>query len=123
MRVVQDGDGSGSGGVNPYAATRPYFLAPGGMSCEQACMSQGKQCWYGGIVAAAESVAVCKSIIESLGMTPQHGGQYPDDNAGCTYHPDQEGWYQVMRKDDDPNCDVVNADRSRQRVCACMEPH
>ena len=72
------------------------------------------------MIAAAESVAICKNIIESLGKTPQVGGIYPDDNSGCCYHPGQQGWYQVMMKGGQPpKCSEVNGDLSRQRVCAC----
>jgi len=96
-----------------------YFLADGGTSCDQACQKKGEMCDANSLKNAAASVATCKKIIESLGKTPQRGGQYGDDNAGCTYHPGQTGWYQVMRRDGDPGCSVVNRDRSRQRVCSC----
>jgi len=52
-------------------------------------------------------------------------GMYPDDDSGCTYHPGQTGWAQVMHSGRDrgtapaPTCAQVNADRSRRRLCAC----
>ena len=65
-------------------------------------------------------MAKCKTIIESLGKRPQKGGQYPDDRSGCTYHPGEEGWYQLMAEGGKPpTCGEVNADPLRQRVCAC----
>ena len=72
------------------------------------------------MTAAAKSVTRCKDIIESLGKTPQKGGQYPDDLSGCTYHPGQQGWFQVMAKGGkSPLCSETNGDPKRQRVCAC----
>ena len=107
--------------ISVQGTSSEYFLADGGTSCDQACQKKGGawMCDANSLKDAAASVAKCKSVIESLGKTPQRGGQYRDDNAGCTYHPGQTGWYQVMRKDGDPGCSVVNRDRSRQRVCSC----
>ena len=99
-----------------------YFLAQGGTSCDEACAAKGTTCDADALHRAGSSVGTCKKIIESLGKTPQRGGQYSQDNSGCTYHPRQTGWYQVMRKDDDPACGEVNPDSSRQRVCACHPP-
>lgn len=96
-----------------------YFLAPGGWSCTQACKARSQSCSEKALADAANSVAECKRIIESLGFSPQKGGQYADDNSGCTYHPGQMGWYQVMRKDGEPECSAVNADSQRERVCSC----
>jgi len=99
--------------------TTEYFFASGGQSCSQACNQAGQDCHPHAIAVAAQSVDNCKRIIESLGMTPQRGGLYGNDDAGCTYHPHQEGWFQVMRRNTEPQCNVVNADPWRQRVCAC----
>jgi len=96
-----------------------YFLAPGGLSCTQACAARGATCHAEALSAAASSVPQCKRIIESLGFRPQRGGQYRDDNSGCSYHPGQTGWYQVLLKNCEPECSAVNADSARQRVCAC----
>merc|ERR1712039_136121 len=93
-----------------------YFLAAGGQSCKAACALEGDVCNASALKVAASSLFTCKSIIETLGKTPQEGGEYPDDNSGCTYHPGDQGWYQVMRKDADPVCAAVNSDPSRQRV-------
>jgi len=100
-----------------------YFLAPGGQSCEQACRYKGQTCDASLLKDAAVSLDKCKDIIKSLGKNPQTGGEYPDDNSGCTYHPAQPGWYQVMREnwDGDPGCSIVNPDINRQRVCSCHE--
>jgi len=98
-----------------------YFLAPGGWSCEKACKEQHSTCDAASIGAAAQSVDVCAKILETLGKTAGSGrGQYPDDNSGCTFHPGQAGWFQVMHKDDEPECDAENADSNRQRVCSCV---
>merc|ERR1712014_376708 len=94
----------------------------GGQSCDDACAGRGQFCSAGALSSAASSVAKCKRIIEGLGFWPQQGGQYPDDNSGCTYHPGQSGWYQVMRRTGEPQCSTVNADGARQRVCACKAP-
>jgi len=104
-----------------WAASAPgeYFLAAGGWSCTQACQARSQNCSGKALADAASSVAECKRIIEGLGFSPEKGGQYPDDNSGCTYHPGQTGWYQVMRKDGEPECSAVNADSQRERVCAC----
>ena len=45
-----------------------------------------------------------------------------EDNSGCTYHPDQNGWAQIMDKSGlaEPTCTEINKDPKRQRVCACQ---
>merc|ERR1712032_390894 len=69
---------------------------------------------------AASSVAKCHAIIAQLGKITGVQGQRDADNSGCCYHPGQFGWAQVVKKNGgDPECDVVNADTSRQRVCKC----
>jgi len=83
----------------------------------------------GALSAAASSVPQCKRIIESLGFRPQRGGQYRDDNSGCSYHPGQTGLYQVLPgqtglyqvllRDCKPECSAVNPDFARRRMCAC----
>ena len=111
----------GERGMRRSFVARPagYFLAQGGTSCSEACGARQQTCDVGAVVSAAASVARCKGIIEGLGKTPQTGAQYGDDDSGCTYHPGQSGWAQVMRQDGPPTCDAVNADHARQRVCAC----
>ena len=75
------------------------------------------------VTAAAESVAICKDIIKSLGKRTQKGGTYEDDRSGCTYHPGQQGWHQVMAKGgQSPTCGERNQDQLRRRVCACTSP-
>merc|ERR1712187_707746 len=100
----------------------PFFLAQGGQSCTQACKDRGnRQCDAAALEAAAQSMSVCKKIVELWGgKTPQEGSDSPDDNSGCTYHPGDQGWYQLMRKDADPECAAVNSDPSRQRICSCL---
>jgi len=112
--------------VNPdqkrrrVCACKSYFLANGGQSCDDSCAAIGMSCDLDKVTAATESVAFCKGIIESLGKTTQKGGTYTDDNSGCTYHPDQQGWHQVMAKGGKPpTCSEVNPDQKRRRVCAC----
>ena len=41
-------------------------------------------------------MAECKLVLDHLGMQYAHTGMYRDDDSGCTYHPGQEGWAQVM---------------------------
>merc|ERR1739844_877980 len=105
-----------------------YFLARGGQSCDEACEAGGPypggmplSCDQDKVTAATENLDTCKSIIESLGKTPKSGGGiFPDDNSGCCYHPGQDGWFQLLMKDNEPpKCSEVNVDDSRQRVCAC----
>ena len=80
-------------------------------------------CNLDAITSAASSVARCKDVVSALGMSFTKSGMYSSDDSGCTYHP--PGFVQVMNSGRDsgktpaPTCDVVNADRSRRRVCAC----
>ncbi len=102
-----------------------YFLASGGESCDAACAAQGKECDLTAITDAAQSVDHCKAVLTDLGMAYQSSGMYPDDDSGCTYHPGQTGWAQVMHTGRDqgtapaPTCGQANSDSSRRRVCAC----
>ena len=59
-------------------------------------------------------------------MTFGNAGVYKDDESGCTYHPGQAGWAQVMHPDRDqpgsvptPQCGEINKDNGRRRVCSC----
>lgn len=104
---------------NPEGKVPTFFLAAGGESCTDACTQHGKQCDPKALKEAASSVSECRRIIRSLGKRATRGGQYSDDNSGCTYHPGQSGWYQVMRRSGDPECDAENSDSSRQRICSC----
>ena len=105
----------------------PYFLAPGGKSCTDACaaIDEDYVCDTDLITAAAANVGACKAVLDSLAVEYERSGMYPDDDSGCTYHPGQDGWAQVMHSGRDdgtdpaPTCDEDNADASRQRVCAC----
>jgi len=106
--------------TTPGDNTAPeYFLADGGKTCTEACKDRGGKCNLAAIEYVAGSVSICKETIESLGKTPTRGGRYRDDNSGCTYHPGQTGWFQVMDNGKGTTCDARNRDRSRQRVCAC----
>jgi len=96
-----------------------FMLAKGGMSCTEACGEKGQTCDEHGLRVAAGSVRTCKNMLNRLGYHPKLAGQWGDDNSGCTYHPGRSGWAQLMRKDGDPKCDVVNSDGSRRRLCAC----
>ena len=66
-------------------------------------------------------------MLRSLGYSWGASGTYADDDSGCTYHPGQTGWAQVMHSGRSsgtppaPSCDDVNADTSRRRVCACSQ--
>jgi hypothetical protein len=104
---------------NPEGKVPTFFLAAGGESCTQFCTKQGKQCDPKALKEAASSPWECRRIIRSLGKRASRGGRYRDDNSGCTYHPGQGGWYQVMRRSGDPECDAKNAGGSRQRICSC----
>ena len=118
-------------GAAPSPPPPQYFLADGGESCTTACAHKdspsgsAQACNLGAITSAASSVARCRDVVSALGMSFTKSGMYSDDDAGCTYHPGQTGWAQVMNSGRDtgatpaPTCDVVNADRSRRRVCAC----
>jgi hypothetical protein len=76
---------------------------------------------------AASSVKNCTAVLKELGMSFEKRGMYKDDDSGCTYHPGQTGWVQVMNRERDagsaanPACDAVNSDKSRRRVCACVD--
>jgi hypothetical protein len=104
---------------NPEGKVPRFLLAAGGESCTQFCTKQGKQCDPKALKEAASSPRECRRIIRSLGKRVSRGGQYRDDNSGCTYHPGQTGWYQVMRRSGDPECDAVNSGSARQRICSC----
>ena len=113
-------------GQGPYILPSQYFLADGGKSCSKACADRSNNaCNLRAITSAASSVARCRDVVSSLGMSFTKSGMYRDDDAGCTYHPGQTGWAQVMNSGRDsgatpaPTCDEVNRDRSRRRVCAC----
>ena len=122
--------------VGSTMCTRPeYFLADGGESCSTACAARGSSwqshsCNLQAITAAAASIDNCKDVIRSLGMGFGPSGVYSDDDSGCTYHPGQTGWAQVMHSGRDnrpataaaPTCSEVNGDSSRRRVCACTDP-
>ena len=112
-----------------------YFLAEGGKSCTTACSNYGdspslatQTCNLNALTAAASSMDNCKAVLDSLGMSYGSAGVYSDDDSGCTYHPGQTGWAQVMHSERDsgtaatPKCDEVNGDSSRRRVCACIDP-
>ena len=114
---------------SPSQQDPQYFLGGGGESCSTACANKDSPvalaCDLAAITFAASSVARCKDVVSSLGMSFTKSGMYRDDDAGCTYHPGQTGWAQVMNSGRDsgatpaPTCDEVNRDRSRRRVCAC----
>ena len=95
-------------------------MAQGGETCSEACEAMNATCDLGAIQDAASDVSVCKAMIESVGYGPSKGGRYPDDNSGCTYHPGQTGWYQLMDNGKDTTCEARNADKSRRRVCFCQ---
>lgn len=109
----------------PLPPPSPYFLAAGGESCVAACATRAQECDLPRVTAAAASVAQCRAVVSALGVTFTKSGMYPDDDSGCTYHPGQTGWAQVMHTGRDqgtvpaPTCAVVNRDRARRRVCAC----
>jgi hypothetical protein len=114
----------------PSPSPSHYFLADGGESCSTACAKDSpvaRACDLRAITAAAASVATCKIVLSALGMSYTHSSMHFDDDSGCTYHPGQTGWAQVMNSGHDsgatpaPTCDVVNADSSRRRVCACED--
>ena len=114
----------------PSPSPSHYFLADGGESCSTACAKDSPvalACDLRAIAAAAASVASCKMVLSALGMSYTHSGMYPDDDSGCTYHPGQTGWAQVMNSGRDsgatpaPTCNEVNAGSSRRRVCACKD--
>ena len=107
-----------------------YFLADGGESCSAACAKVSPvalACDLRAITAAAASVATCNAVLSALDMRYTTSAMYSDDDSGCTYHPGQTGWAQVMHSGLDsgatpaPTCDEVNADPGRRRVCACKE--
>ena len=107
-----------------------YFLADGGESCSTACAKDSPvalACDLRAITTAAASVTTCNAVLSALGMRYTTSAMYSDDDSGCTYHPGQTGWAQVMHSGLDsgatpaPTCDEVNPDPSRRRVCACKE--
>ena len=98
-----------------------YFLAEVRESCFDACRARKAVCDADLINEAARSPAHCRDVLGKLGVSVALGGQYDDDNSGCTYHPDSPGWYQVLLRDsENPVCEARNADPDRQRVCACQ---
>ena len=99
---------------------RTFFLARGGESCDDACGAAGTVCENDLVQEAALSPAHCKDILEHLGKSVHLGGLYEDDNSGCTYYPDEPGWYQLFKRDGQALCSERNADLNRQRVCACQ---
>ena len=101
-----------------------YFLADGGESCSAACAKVSPvalACDLRAITAAAASVATCSAVLSELGMNFTISAMYPDDDSGCTYHPGQTGWAQLMHSGlssgapPAPTCDEVNADPGRRR--------
>lgn len=112
-----------------------YFLtASSQTSCSDACIAQGKACDLTALIDAAQSVAGCKEIVNSVlaeqeqryksngdaWPVPEKSGQYRDSDAGCTYNPSQTGWAQVMKKTGEATCDAVDNGINRYRVCACL---
>ena len=76
-----------------------YFLADGGESCSAACAKVSPvalACDLRAITAAAASVATCNAVLSALDMRYTTSAMYSDDDSGCTYHPGQTGWAQVM---------------------------
>ena len=96
-----------------------YFLATGGTSCTEACKSKGLTCDVDSILSIATDLSTCNETIQKLGKTAASQGTFPDDNSGCTYHPNGNGWYQLMNNGYPTTCDVKNSDATRQRVCSC----
>lgn len=106
-----------------------FYLANGRESCTSACrrLKPGGTCDVTGLRLAARSVDQCKHVVASLGgpggLDHAKSGQYPDDDAGCTYGDwglPENRWVQVMKRSSSgPSCDTVNQDASRMRVCAC----
>ena len=105
---------------SPSPSPSHYFLADGGESCSTACANKNSPvtlaCDLRAITAAAASVATCTDVLSALGMSYTQSGMHSDDDSGCTYHPGQTGWAQVMNSGRDsgatpaPTCDEVNAD-------------
>ena len=96
-----------------------FFLARDGESCDDACAAMELVCDADLIQQVAETVAACKDVLEHMNKTVPLGGEYDEDNSGCTYHPDAPGWYQLFKRDGQALCSGRNADLNRQRVCAC----
>jgi len=109
-----------------------WFLAQGGTSCDQACAVQSGACDVNALKQVGQSVAKCKKAVKDLGITVAFAEQYDDDNSGCTFHPDsivnsKHGDALLMRKNGnwgaggDPQCNVINDDKARQRLCKCKK--
>ena len=94
-------------------------MATGGTSCTEACKSKGLTCDVDSILSIASDLSTCKETIQKLGKSGDNEGTFPDDNSGCTYHPNGNGWYQLMNNGKPTTCDVKNSDGTRQRVCSC----
>ena len=104
-----------------------FFLAHGGESCTETCEDKGLECNLDKLKYLASNDRICKQKVEDLtGLegytTMEEGGKRDDDNSGCTYHPDQNGWAQIMDKSGlaEPTCTEISGDPKRQRVCACQ---
>ena len=89
------------------------------MSCTEACKSKGLTCDVDSILSIATDLSTCNETIQKLGKTAASQGTFTDDNSGCTYHPNGNGWYQLMNNGYPTTCDVKNSDGTRQRVCSC----
>ena len=74
-------------GQGPYILPSQYFLADGGKSCSTACANKASTCNLRAITSAASSVARCRDVVSSLGMSFKKSGMYTDDDSGCTFHP------------------------------------
>ena len=105
----------------PPRDPRTFFLARGGESCDDACAAVSLVCDADLVSEVALTLDACKDVLEHLNMSIPLGGEYDEDNSGCTYHPDAPGWYQVFKKDGaPPKCSERNPDLDRLRVCACQ---
>jgi len=107
-----------------------WFLAQGGTSCDQACVAQSGACDVNELRKVGKSVAKCKKAVQGLGITVAFAEQYDDDNSGCTFHPDsivnsEHGDALLMWKNGNygagPQCNVINPDKARQRLCKCKK--
>ena len=94
-------------------------MATGGTSCTEACKLKGLTCDVDSILSIATDLSTCNETIQKLGKTAASQGTFTDDNSGCTYHPNGNGWYQLMSNGKPTTCDVKNSDGTRQRVCSC----
>ena len=107
--------------------TQDYFLAERGQSCDNACSDKELFCDLSKLETAATNSETCRDIIESLGVTIDKGGMFPDegDYSGCSYanHADGDRWYFLLKPGytELPTCSGTPAtfDNERQRVCAC----